>query len=227
MCNLYSETKGQAAIRALFRTAHDRTGNLPAFPGIFPDQLAPIVRNSADGERELVMARWGMPGPPQFGGQPVTNIRNVSSPHWRGWLSARNRCLVPATSFCEYEDTKPRKTPTWFALSEDRPLFAFAGLWTRWRGVRGPKSAPVEGEHELFGFLTTEANAIVAPIHPKAMPVILTTTEEFDLWLEGETVEALKLQRPLPDGMLDIVARGEKEDSAPVAADHLAAHARR
>ena len=53
MCNLYSETKGQAAIRALFRTAHDRTGNLPAFPGIFPDQLAPIVRNSADGEREL------------------------------------------------------------------------------------------------------------------------------------------------------------------------------
>ena len=98
MCNLYSETKGQAAIRALFRTVHDRTGNLPAFPGIFPDQLAPIVRNSADGERELVMARWGMPGPPQFGGQPVTNIRNVASPHWRGWLSARNRCLVPATS---------------------------------------------------------------------------------------------------------------------------------
>jgi putative SOS response-associated peptidase YedK len=111
MCNLYSETKGQDATRGLFRTTHDRTGNLPAFPGIFPDQVAPIVRNSADGERELVMARWGMPGPPQFGGQPVTNIRNVSSPHWRGWLSARNRCLVPATSFCEYAPTTPRKTP--------------------------------------------------------------------------------------------------------------------
>jgi hypothetical protein len=52
-----------------------------------------------------------MPGPAQFGGQPVTNIRNVPSPHWRGWLSASSRCLVPATSFCEYEDTKPRKTP--------------------------------------------------------------------------------------------------------------------
>ena len=99
MCNLYSETKGQAAIRALFRTAHDRTGNLPAFPGIFPDQMAPIVRNSVDGERELVVARWGMPGPLQFGGQPVTTIRNVASPHWRSWLSARTRCLVPATSF--------------------------------------------------------------------------------------------------------------------------------
>jgi putative SOS response-associated peptidase YedK len=98
-------------------------------------------------------------------------------------------------------------------------LFAFAGLWTRWRGVRGPKSAPVEGEHELFGFLTTEANAIVVPIHPKAMPVILTTTEEFDLWLEGETTLALRLQRPLPYGTR------EKDGSAPAqrVRDHLAA----
>jgi putative SOS response-associated peptidase YedK len=130
MCNLYSLTKGQAAIRDWFRASHDRTGNLPLFPGIFPDQRAPIVRNGADGERELVMARWGMPGPPQFGGAPITNIRNVGSPHWRGWLGKHNRCIVPATSFCEYADTKPRKTPKWFALSEDRPLFAFAGLWT-------------------------------------------------------------------------------------------------
>jgi hypothetical protein len=47
------------------------------------------------------------------------------------------------------------------------------------------------------------------------MPVILTTTEEFDLWLEGETVDALKLQRPLLDEVLRIVAKGEKEDPAP------------
>jgi putative SOS response-associated peptidase YedK len=214
MCNLYSLTKGQAAIRDLFAAKHDRTGNLPLFPAIFPDQLAPVVRRGADGERELVTARWGMPGPPQFGGQPVTNIRNVTSPHWRGWLGARNRCIVPATSFCEYADTKPRKTPIWFALGEDRPLFAFAGLWTRWRGVRGPKNAPVEGEHELYGILTTAANAVVAPIHPQAMPVILTTSAEVDLWLEGETTAALALQRPLPEDALAIVAKGEREDGA-------------
>ena len=64
MCNLYSLTKGQAAIRDWFRAKHDRTGNLPLFPGIFPDQMAPIVRNGADGERELVMARWGMRADP-------------------------------------------------------------------------------------------------------------------------------------------------------------------
>ena len=62
------------------------------------------------------------------------------------------------------------------ALSENRPRFAFAGLWTRWRGVRGPKSAPVEGEHELFGFLTTEANAIVAPTYPNNLHAMCSVT---------------------------------------------------
>jgi putative SOS response-associated peptidase YedK len=56
----------------------------------------------------------------------------------------------------------------------------------------------------------------VAPIHPKAMPVILTTPEEVDLWLEAETPDALKLQRPLPNRILQIVARGEKEDPPPL-----------
>jgi putative SOS response-associated peptidase YedK len=210
MCNLYSLTKGQSAIRDLFRARNDRTGNLPLFPGIFTDQMAPIVRRGADGEREIVMARWGMPGPPQFGGQSITNIRSVSSPHWRRRLGQASRCIVPATSFCEYADTKPRKTPKWFALAYDRPLFAFA--WTQWRGVRGPRSAPIDEEHELFGFLTTEANAIVAPIHPKAMPVILTTPEEVDLWLHADAPKALELQRPLAEDLLRIVASGERED---------------
>jgi putative SOS response-associated peptidase YedK len=174
--------------------------------------MAPIARTGPDGERELVMARWGMPGPPQYGGAPVTNIRNLSSPHWRDWLGRGNRCLVPATSFREYADTKPRKTPIWFALNEDRPLSAFAGLSRPWQGVRGPKNVPVSGRHELFGFLTTDANAIVAPIHPKAMPVILTTPDEFDRWLQADTVDALALQRPLQDDGLRIVAKGEKED---------------
>ena len=79
-------------------------------------------------------------------------------------------------------------------------------------------TAPVVGQHELFGFLTTEANAIVVPIHPKAMPVILTSPAEVDLWLEGQTPDALKLQRPLPDAALKIVAKGEKEDRASEAA---------
>jgi len=63
------------------------------------------------------------------------------------------------------------------------------------------------------GFLTTEPNAVVAPIHPKAMPVILTDSGEIDLWLSAEaTADALRLQRPLPDDALRIVAKGERQD---------------
>jgi hypothetical protein len=43
----------------------------------------------------------GVPPSPKFGGPPVTNIRNTSSPRWRGWLKPENRCLVPANSFSE------------------------------------------------------------------------------------------------------------------------------
>ncbi len=56
MCNLYSQTKGQAAIIALTRAMVDRAGNLPPQPGIFPDYAAPIVRNEG-GQRVLAMAR--------------------------------------------------------------------------------------------------------------------------------------------------------------------------
>jgi putative SOS response-associated peptidase YedK len=76
----------------------------------------------------------------------------------------------------------------------------------------------VEGEHELFGFLTTEANAEVGAIHPKAMPVILTTEAEIEQWITAPTQEALSLQRPLPDGILKIVATGQKEDPVEQAA---------
>jgi putative SOS response-associated peptidase YedK len=103
--------------------------------------------------------------------------------------------------------------PTWFALDEHRPLAVVAGIWTVWLGKRGTKANPVEGEQQLFGFLTTNANAEVGAIHPKAMPVILTTETEIEHWMTAPAEEALKLQRPLPDGALKIVATGLKEDA--------------
>lgn len=214
MCNLYSLNRPQDEIRRWFDVSRDSAGNLPPMPGIFPDQMAPVVLAGKEG-RELTMMRWGIPGPKAYGEHPVTNVRNVKSPHWRPWLKPEFRCLVPVSSFSEYADTKPRKTPVWFALDDDRPLFAFAGIWRPWTGVRGTKKENpdrVEEEHRLFSFLTTEANGVVGPVHPKAMPVLLTTKEECGAWLEAPTEEALRLQRPLADGLMKEVARGERHD---------------
>jgi putative SOS response-associated peptidase YedK len=146
VCNLYSMTKNQDAIRRLFNFDIDSTGNLPAMPGIFPDYPAPIVRNT-DGGRELTLARWGMPSSQKAlleatqkraaklaakgkkfdfkdllrmepdGG--TTNIRNVKSAHWKRWRGTEHRCILPFTSFSEFN--KNAGGDIWFALDESRP----------------------------------------------------------------------------------------------------------
>ena len=232
MCNLYSHTKGQAAIIALTRAMRDTTGNLPPQPGIFPDYSAPIVRNAPDGARELALARWGMPSSAQAlyqaamrradklraKGQEIdlhklvkqepdsgtTNIRNGKSRHWTRWLGVEHRCLVPFTSFSEFN--REAGGDIWFALAEDRPLAVFAGLWCNWTSVRKIREGEVNAD--LYGFLTCDPNAEVGAIHPKAMPVILTEPADIETWLTAPAEVALRLQRPLPDGALKIVARG-------------------
>jgi len=236
MCNLYSITKSQTAIIEFTRAMKDSTGNLPSLPGVFPDYLAPVVANKG-GVRELCMMRWGMPSSSkaQFDAatkradklrakgkevdfrellrmEPdsgVTNIRNTSSKHWTRWLGVENRCVVPFTSFSEFN--KAEGGGIWFALDESRPLAVFAGIWTPWTSVRKVREG--ETTNDLFGFLTTEPNDVVRPIHPKAMPVILTTAAEIEQWMTAPTEQALHLQRSI-DGV-KIVARGAKRDGGP------------
>lgn len=239
MCNLYSMTTNQAAIVAIARAMRDVTGNLPMLPGIFPDYMAPVVRNAQDGVRELAMLRWGMPSSQlaqmeatkkraaklDAKGKPydfkellqmepdsgTTNIRNTSSKHWKRWLSVENRCLVPFTSFSEFN--KAAGGEVWFALDESRPLAVFAGIWVpKWTSVRKVKEG--ETTNDLYGFLTTDPNAEVGAVHPKAMPVILTKPEEVERWMTAPPEDALKLQRPLPNGTLKVVLTGAKKDEA-------------
>lgn len=70
--------------------------------------------------------------------------------------------------------------------------------WTSLRKVKDGKTTD-----DLFGFLTSPPNAEVVTIHPKAMPVILTTEQEWEAWLSG--IAAEELQRRLPDGALMLI----------------------
>jgi len=89
--------------------------------------------------------------------------------------------------------------------------FFFAGIWREWQGDVGTIKAPNVGLHRLFAILTTEPNGTVAPIHDKAMLVLLMTAQDVDVWLNGTLGEALKLQRPQPDDALIITPYDEKK----------------
>lgn len=243
MCNLYAMMKARAEAGRLAKAFRDRNNNQPPQPGVYPDYPAPVIVRGEDGQREMRDLRWGMPSSkkalldaatkradslrkkgaefdfaellkmePDKG---TTNVRNTASAHWRPWLGAANRCLAPFTSFAEPDqDHEGTRKNVWFALDDSRPLAFFAGVWTPHACVR-MKSKGWE-EIEAFGFLTTESAEPVKTYHAKAMPVILTTEAEWDLWMsDAPWAEVAALQRPLAPDVLKVVAVGGRQDDAP------------
>jgi putative SOS response-associated peptidase YedK len=216
MCNLYAMTKKDDDLARFLRVSHNRRASFHAANAIFPRHIAPVVRHSSDGERELVLMSWGfMRLEKGRAPKPVTNVRDdqiQTNPFWRDSFRQR-RCLVPASSFCEPNgDVKPA-TWHWFAIKGDdtRPLFAFPGIW---RTYQGPvkKDGP-NVDIETYSFLTTTPNPLVAKINHERMPVLLTREEDFDTWLQGSPDEAMALAREYPADQMRIVQEGfDKED---------------
>lgn len=205
MCNLYSCTTAQQAMRQQFKVDADRDnlGNAQAQSAIWPKYEAPVVRLTDDGDREMLHMRWGFltPKVSQQTGKPLfpaawNNARAdkvASSGLWKQSFQKR-RCLVPASSFRETKGRYPAMD-FWFALKGDepRPPFAFAGIW---RGFQ----PGLDGEivHQLtHTIITTAANEIVKPVHSERMPVILDP-DDYHTWLHGSAEDAVTLLRPYP-----------------------------
>jgi putative SOS response-associated peptidase YedK len=192
MCNRYRMSAKQAEVALRFRIdprlIMPEPEPLPP-PELFPKRIGYVVRKE-NGARVLDTMMWGFP-PPATGRAPVTNVRNLSSPFWRSALNKPDRrCLVPVTEFCEWSGEKGAKKEHWFSVAES-PIFAFAGVWR-----------PTE-QGKAYAFLTCEPNPLVAPIHPKAMPVMLQE-EDYDAWLDGEVESACALAQPFPSQLMRV-----------------------
>ena len=158
---------------------------------IAPTQQAPVIRVAKDATREVALLSWGLV--PFWAkdlkiGTKTINARSEgieTKPAFRDAVKQR-RCVVPATGFFEWRGEPGRKQP--FAITlPGQALFAFAGLWERWK--------PADGEPvETFTIITTEANEQVAKIHDR-MPVILPM-DAIDTWLTAPPDEARKLLQP-------------------------------
>jgi putative SOS response-associated peptidase YedK len=216
MCTLYSNQKAREAIRALFRVSDNRAASVEPRDAILPSEMAPVVRLAEDGERELVNLSWGFVRI-EKGKAPrrVVNTRDDqvrTNPFWRSSFETR-RCLVPATSYSEPQGVKPA-TWHWFALNnlhDSRELFAFAGIWRRYKGPLKKDGPTVE--IDVYSIMTTTPNALTASINHERMPVLLTTDAARDTWMAGTPDDAFALARPYPvEGMLHVGAGLERRD---------------
>ncbi|MGI9384466.1 MAG: SOS response-associated peptidase [Methyloligellaceae bacterium] len=198
MCSRYSLTSPPEAVRATF--GYRGQPNFPPRYNIAPTQPIPIVRLDPRGQREFVLVRWGLipswvKDPKDFA--TLINARAETAaekPSFRNAMK-RRRCLIPADGFYEWTGARGRKRP-FYIHPEDGRVLAFAGLWEHWQGPDG-------SELESATILTTEANAVVAPLHAR-MPVILPE-DAFDAWLDAGRVppsELAEFLEPAPDALL-------------------------
>jgi putative SOS response-associated peptidase YedK len=194
MCNHY-RTMPEAILTwaeyAGFRVTADRT----IIEDVWPKREGTIAR-VADGERILDAMAWGvpmtMPGkrPSTTITKHVTNVRNLKSSFWKSMLTnPERRCLVPFSRFAEPKIGQGREE--WWFTVNDRPVSAFAGIWR-----------PSEVGN-VYAFLTCEPNPLVAPLHPKAMPVVLAE-EDYERWLSVDYEEACAMAVPFPSQLMSV-----------------------
>jgi putative SOS response-associated peptidase YedK len=168
---------------------------------ISPSQRVLAIRFDEEATpREPLLLKWGYLASwakdAKARPQPINaRAESITGRMW-GTALKRHRCLIPATSFYEWQ-ARPgggKKQPFDIALEGEQP-FAFAGLWSRWDRGTSPL--------ETCTIITTSANEAVDPIHDR-MPVILHT-EDYDLWLdpEAKTDALTKLLRPY-DGPMQL-----------------------
>jgi len=161
---------------------------------VTPGMAMPVVISQSPNHLELMewgfLPRWAKD--PKDVRRPINaRAETVATSRMFGSAFRSQRCLVPARGFYEWQQTSARKQPYWIQL-QGNELFAFAGLWDAWADRQGR-------EIRTYTIITTEPNALMAPIHHR-MPAILRREDE-EHWLNPDQTEGerlLPLLRPYP-----------------------------
>jgi putative SOS response-associated peptidase YedK len=179
MCGRYRLSRRKQLIEEYFSSVSGEDDWNPRY-NIAPTQSVPVIRqNPKEPRRELSLLRWGLI--PSWAKDPSISVQIINArsetaatkPAFRDPLTNR-KCLIPADGFYEWQRRGKAKQPYCFEVN-DGELFAFAGLWDRWKDPSGEwiKSCSI---------LTTTPNAVTSAVHDR-MPVILDP-DNYDLWLD-------------------------------------------
>jgi len=179
MCGRYRLSRRKQLVEEYFDSVSNEEEWSPRY-NIAPTQPVPVIRqNPKEPVRELSLMHWGLV--PSWAkdsslAAKMINARSETAstkPAFRDALKSR-RCLIPADGFYEWKRVGKTKQPFCFEIN-DGELFAFAGLWDRWKDPSG-------GWVKTCSILTTTPNAVTAAVHDR-MPVILDP-DSYDFWLD-------------------------------------------
>jgi putative SOS response-associated peptidase YedK len=206
MCNYYDRHRPASEFQRAFGFV-DPIPNLEPRYVVRPTDTERVVAIGKDGARHFPAMRWGLvpPGSSDIKtgltlfnarAETIRDKRIFAEPFAKG-----RRCLVPVDGFYEFTGPKGQKQPHLFRPRDGR-VMAFAGLWESWRG---PRDAPLEQPLLSYTFITTEPNAVAAPIHNR-MPVVFADSRSWDAWLDptAQPDELVKMLQPADNDLLEV-----------------------
>ncbi len=193
MCGRYTLYSDKKTIEDHFQVEAADEELLKPNYNVAPGTVRPVILTEGTNDRKIGALKWGLVPPfvkDLSDWKPLINARSETVNEKPSFRKAfhRKRCVVPANGFYEWKDFGGGKKIPFYIRLLDRDLFGMAGIYETHTDQEG-------NERHTFAILTTEANALMQPLHDR-MPVILKN-EDYNVWLDPVNPRPHTLQKLL------------------------------